>query len=101
MAIMRYVFDELGFHRLDANRLALNQISASLMKKCGFVQEGVKREYIYKGGKYRDLKNIHTLPYNTDISPALPYLSGGPVKCKTIDQSADYQSFHAPICHSV
>ena len=55
MAIMRYVFDELGLHRLDANRLALNQISASVMKKCGFVQEGVKREYIYKGGKYRDL----------------------------------------------
>ena len=55
MAIMRYVFDELGFHRLDANRLAMNQTSAHMLAKCGFVEEGIKREYIYKGGKYRDL----------------------------------------------
>lgn len=55
MAIMRYVFDELGFHRLNASRLAMNQASESLLSKCGFMEEGVKREYIYKGGKYRDL----------------------------------------------
>ena len=55
MAIMRYVFDELGFHRLDATRLAMNQASAHLLAKCGFAEEGVKRECIYKGGKYRDL----------------------------------------------
>ena len=55
MAVMRYAFDELGFHRLDASRLAMNQTSAHIMAKCGFVEEGVKREYIYKGGKYRDL----------------------------------------------
>ena len=55
MAVMRYAFDELGFHRLDASRLAMNQTSAHMMLKCGFVEEGIKREYIYKGGKYRDL----------------------------------------------
>ena len=55
MAIMRYVFDELGFHRLEATRLAMNQVSAHIMAKCGFVEEGVKRDYIYKGGQYRDL----------------------------------------------
>ena len=55
MAIMRYVFDELGFHRLNASRLAVNQISAKMLGKCGFVEEGVKREYIYKGGKFIDL----------------------------------------------
>lgn len=55
MAMMRYVFDELGFHRLEATRLAINQASARLLKKLGFTEEGVKREYIYKGGKYIDL----------------------------------------------
>ncbi len=55
MAIMRYAFDELGFHRLDASRLALNQVSARMLAKCGFTEEGVKREYIYKRGQYRDL----------------------------------------------
>lgn len=55
MAIMRYVFDELGFHRLDASRLAINQVSSHILAKCGFVEEGVKREYIYKEGQYIDL----------------------------------------------
>lgn len=55
MAIMRYVFDELGFHRLEASRLAMNQVSAHTLEKCGFVEESVKRDYIYKGGEYRDL----------------------------------------------
>lgn len=55
MAILRYAFDELGFHRLDASRLSINQGSARTLAKCGFVEEGVKRDYIYKGGQYRDL----------------------------------------------
>lgn len=46
MAIMRYVFDELGFHRLDASSVAVNQVPASVLGKCGFVEEGVKREYL-------------------------------------------------------
>ncbi len=55
MAIMRYAFDELGFHRLDISRLATNQASAHVFAKCGIVEEGVKRDYVYKGGKYIDL----------------------------------------------
>lgn len=55
MAVMRYVFDELGFHRLDVSWLNDNTVSSKTLTKCGFVKEGIKREYIYKGGKYRDL----------------------------------------------
>lgn len=54
-AIMRYAFDELGFHRLDVSWLATNPVSGKLLEKCGFVVEGVKRDYVYKGGEYRDL----------------------------------------------
>ena len=61
MAILRYAFDELGLHRLEASRLAMNQNSARTLAKCGFVEEGVKREYIYKGGKYRDLVELSIL----------------------------------------
>ncbi len=61
MALMRYVFDELGFHRLEATRLAMNQVSAHILEGIGFVQEGVKREYIYKGGEYRDLVELSIL----------------------------------------
>ncbi len=61
MAIMRYAFDELGFHRLDVSRLAINEASARTLAKCGFVEEGIKREYIYKGGKYIDLVELRIL----------------------------------------
>ena len=33
----------------------MNQVSARVLAKCGLMEEGAKREYIYKGGKYRDL----------------------------------------------
>ena len=55
MAIMRYAFAELGFHRLDASWLVMHPVSGNILAKLGFVKEGVKREYIYKGGKFRDL----------------------------------------------
>ena len=61
MAVMRYVFDELGFHRLEASRLAGNLASGSLLAKCGFKEEGVKRDYIFKGGNYRDLVEVSIL----------------------------------------
>ena len=48
-------------HRLEASRLAMNQASAQIMAKCGYVEEGIKREYIYKKGQYRDLIEVSIL----------------------------------------
>lgn len=55
MAIMRYAFDELGLHRLDGSWFDTNTASKGLYKKCGWKEEGIRREYIYKHGEYRDL----------------------------------------------
>ena len=55
MAIMRYAFDELGLHRLDGSWFDFNEASKALYMKCGWHAEGVKREYIYKRGEWRDL----------------------------------------------
>lgn len=55
MAIMRYAFDELGLHRLDGSWFDDNVASKGMYTKCGWRAEGVKREYIYKHGRYRDL----------------------------------------------
>ena len=55
MAIMRYAFDELGLHRLDGAWFDTNIASKNLYTKCGWREEGIKREYIYKKGKFRDL----------------------------------------------
>lgn len=61
MAIMRYAFDELGLHRLDGSWFDTNAASKGLYKKCGWVEEGIKREYVYKKGKFRDLTIVGIL----------------------------------------
>ena len=61
MAIMRYAFDELGLHRLDGSWFDTNAASKGLYKKCGWSEEGVKREYIFKKGQFRDLTIVGVL----------------------------------------
>ncbi|NFE95398.1 GNAT family N-acetyltransferase [Clostridium botulinum] len=55
MAVMRYAFDELQLNRLDGSWFEDNKASKRLYEKCGWNTEGIRKQYIYKGGKYRDL----------------------------------------------
>ena len=55
MTTMRYAFDELGLHRLDGSMIAYN--TASIRFYCttlGWKQEGVRREYFFRKGRYWD-----------------------------------------------
>ena len=55
MAIMRYAFDELDLNRLDGSWFSDNLQSKYMYMKCGWTEEGVRRSYIFKRGKFRDL----------------------------------------------
>lgn len=55
MAIMRYAFDELQLHRLNGSWFSYNIPSKSMYMKCGWKEEGIQRECVFKGGKYRDI----------------------------------------------
>lgn len=61
MAIMRYAFDELGMNRLDGSWFSDNTASKGMYMKCGWREEGIKREYVYKRGVYRDLVEVGIL----------------------------------------
>ena len=61
MAIMRYAFDELGLNRLDGSWFELNEASQRLYKKCGWKEEGIRRQYVFKKGAYRDLYIVGVL----------------------------------------
>lgn len=61
MSIMRYAFDELGLHRLEGSWFDSNVASKGLYTKCGWKEEGVKREYVYKHGEWRDLTIVGIL----------------------------------------
>jgi len=47
-------FNEFNLNRLWIETYAHNTTNQVLFKKCGFVQEGILRDHVYKDGKYRD-----------------------------------------------
>lgn len=55
MTLMKYAFEEMGLHRLNGGNIAYNKASEVLYLKCGWSIEGVKKEAIYRSGKYHDL----------------------------------------------
>jgi len=53
-AVMDWVFDDLGLHRLEAACLPQNEPSRRLLLKCGFSEEGQARKYLMIDGAWRN-----------------------------------------------
>lgn len=49
-----YVFHDLHLHRIQANYMPHNQRSGALLKRLGFVIEGMARDYLCIDGTWRD-----------------------------------------------
>lgn len=55
IAIMRYAFEELNLNRLDGSIIESNIPSKKLyVDKCGWKVEGLKKEAIFKNGRFQD-----------------------------------------------
>lgn len=54
-AVLRFCFDRLRLHRVEADVVEGNAASAALLKKQGFALEGVWRDRVYKRGAYHSL----------------------------------------------
>jgi [ribosomal protein S5]-alanine N-acetyltransferase len=66
---IRYVFDDLQFHRVMANYLTENDKSARLLKRLGFEVEGHAKNYLYINDQWRD----HVLTSLTNTNWKLKY----------------------------
>lgn len=53
-ATIPFVFDALKLHRLEAACLPSNRASISLLRKCGFTEEGYARRYLCINGIWQD-----------------------------------------------
>lgn len=53
-AAMRYAFDELGLHRLDGGWFDTNSVSRNFHLKYGWTEESLRKDYIYKRGKWHN-----------------------------------------------
>jgi len=52
--VLNYAFNKLKLHRLHAEVDERNTASMKLLEKVGFKKEGIKRDAIFKNGKYYD-----------------------------------------------
>ena len=52
--VLRYAFEHLKLHRLEANIQPANVASIALVKRAGFVLEGYSRRYLKVCGRWRD-----------------------------------------------
>ena len=53
--ILSHAFNNLNLHRVELGVLESNTRAIHLYEKCGFVREGLKREFCYKNGKFENL----------------------------------------------
>lgn len=53
--VREHVFEDMNLHRFSAACLSEHLVSRITIEASGFVLEGVKREAVYKAGKYHDL----------------------------------------------
>lgn len=54
LQLIEYAFNERGLHRLTAHILESNIASQKMHSKCGFKQEGVLRESVFKNGRWQN-----------------------------------------------
>jgi len=52
--LLEYAFERIGLRRITAGAIADNVVSLNLMKKLGFVEEGISRKHCFVDGEYKD-----------------------------------------------
>jgi len=59
--MMRFAFHELGMHRIELEVFETNLRAIKTYRALGFVEEGVRRESIFQGGRFIDAIHMGVL----------------------------------------
>jgi [ribosomal protein S5]-alanine N-acetyltransferase len=72
-AACAHVFEKMRLHRIMANYMPANERSGRLLRRLGFVVEGLARDYLFINGKWCD----HVLTALTNPRPEKPEIGCG------------------------
>lgn len=64
-AVVRFAFETLRLHRIEANVMPRNKRSLRVLEKCGFREEGMARNYLKINGVWED--HIHMVRLNDNL----------------------------------
>lgn len=53
--LARYAFEELNLHRVELEVFDFNERARRCYRSCGFQHEGIRREALFRGGRYHDV----------------------------------------------
>ncbi len=63
--MVQIAFDEFGLHRVEANIMPWNKASLGVVKKLGFENEGISKQYLKINGVWED--HIHMVILNPEV----------------------------------
>lgn len=72
-AMIEHGFKNYGQHRIELHVLADNKRAQHVYEKCGFVQEGTRRQAAFKGGQFKDVVIYSIINNREDFK----YMRGG------------------------
>ncbi len=49
-----YLFSKYNLHRVEANYIPVNSRSGNVLKRVGFTENGIAKDYLYINGKWQD-----------------------------------------------
>jgi len=61
VGLLRFAFLEMGMNRIEGFTYTDNAFSLKIAKKCGFKEEGILKQRVYRNGKFCDQKAIAIL----------------------------------------
>jgi len=68
--VLRYAFGSLRLHKVNLDVIDYNERAIRVYERCGFVREGVRREELWKGGRFVNLVRMSLL--ETEFREAAP-----------------------------
>ena len=59
--VLRYAFEQLRLHKVNLDVIDYNERAIHVYERCGFVKEGVRREELWKRGRFVNLVRMSIL----------------------------------------